>query len=85
MIQIRAIGKLKSNTPEFQLIQDYLNKTREKIEVKEFVEKKALTDLELKNAEAKLLLSDIVLNLSVFLFIAKGFLYGFIVFTTSPL
>ena len=37
MIQIRAIGKLKSNTPETQLISDYLKKSREKIEVREYV------------------------------------------------
>ena len=59
MIQIRAIGKLKTNTPEFALIADYLKKTREKVEIHEYVEKKNLTDLELKNAEATLLLSGI--------------------------
>lgn len=62
MIQIRAIGKLKTNTSESALIADYLKMMREKVQVKEFVEKKALTDLELKNAEAKLLLSDIKEN-----------------------
>ena len=62
MIQIRAIGKLKSNTPEFQLIHDYIKKTREKIEIREYVEKKALSDDELKDAEAKLLLSDMPEN-----------------------
>lgn len=59
MIQIRAIGKLKTNTPEFTLIADYLKKMREKVEIHEYVEKKNLTDLELKNAEATLLLSGI--------------------------
>ena len=59
MIQIRAIGKLKTQTPESELITDYLKKMREKVEVREFVEKKNLPDLELKNAEAKLLLTDI--------------------------
>ena len=59
MIQIRAIGKLKTNTPEATLIADYLKKSREKIEVREYVEKRVLPDIELKDAEAKLLLSDI--------------------------
>ena len=59
MIQIRAIGKLKTNTPEATLIADYLKKSREKIEVREYVEKRTLPDIELKDAEAKLLLSDI--------------------------
>ncbi len=59
MIQIRAIGKLKCNTPEFQLISEYIKKAREKIEIREYAEKKALTGNELKEAEAKLLLSDL--------------------------
>lgn len=62
MIQIRAIGKLKSNTPEAQLIADYLKKSREKIEVREYVEKRTLSDTELKDSEAKLLLSDVPEN-----------------------
>ena len=62
MIQIRAIGKLKISTPEAQLIDGYLKKAREKIEIREYVEKKALSDSELKEAEAKLLLSDIPEN-----------------------
>ena len=44
MIQIRAIGKLKTNTPEFALIADYLKKMREKVEIHEYVEKKNLTE-----------------------------------------
>lgn len=62
MIQIRAIGKLKSNTSEAKLITDYLSKIRDRIEVREYVEKKALSDSELKDAEAKLLLSDLPEN-----------------------
>ena len=58
-LQIRAIGKLKKNTPEFAIITDYLKKTRWPVEVKEYEEKKALTGLELKQAEAKLLLKDL--------------------------
>ena len=58
-VQIRAIGKLKKNTPEFEIITDYLQKTRWPVEVKEFEEKKALSGAELKAAEAKLLLKDL--------------------------
>lgn len=58
-LQIRAIGKLKKNTPEFAIIADYIKKTRWPVEVKEYEEKKALSGAELKVAEAKLLLSDV--------------------------
>ena len=58
-VQIRAIGKLKKNTPEFAIITDYLKKTRWPVEVKEYEEKKVLAGSELKLAEAKLLLKDL--------------------------
>ena len=58
-VQIRAIGRLKKNTPEFIIIADYLKKTRWPVEVKEYEEKKALAGSELKLAEAKLLLKDL--------------------------
>ena len=58
-LQIRAIGKLKKNTPEFAIIADYIKKTRWSVEIKEYEEKKALTGPELKQAEAKLLLKDL--------------------------
>ena len=61
-LQIRAIGKLKKNTPEFAIIADYIKKIRWPVEVKEYEEKKALTGLELKQAEAKLLLKDLPTN-----------------------
>ena len=61
-LQIRAIGKLKKNTPEFAIITDYLKKTRWPVEDKEYEEKKALTGSELKQAEAKLLLKDLPSN-----------------------
>ena len=61
-LQIRAIGKLKKNTPEFAIITDYIKKSRWLVEVKEYEEKKALTGLELKQAEAKLLLKDLPTN-----------------------
>ena len=58
-VQIRAIGKLKKNTPEFEIISDYIKKSRWPIEVKEYEEKKAFSGPELKAAEAKLLLKDV--------------------------
>lgn len=58
-VQIRAIGKLKKNTPEFEIITDYLKKSRWVAEVKEYEEKKSLSGPELKTAEAKLLLKDL--------------------------
>ena len=58
-VQIRAIGRLKKNTPEFIIIADYLKKTRWPVEVKEYEEKKVLAGSELKLAEAKLLLKDL--------------------------
>ena len=57
-LQIRAIGKLKKNTPEYMIVADYIKKSRWPAEVKEYEEKKALTGSELKQAEAKLLLKD---------------------------
>ena len=61
-VQIRSIGKLKKNTPEFAIISEYIRKTRWPVEVKEYEEKKALTGAELKSAEAKLLLKDLPEN-----------------------
>ena len=61
-LQIRAIGRLKKNTPECTIITDYIKKSRWPVEVKEYEEKKALTGLELKQAEAKLLLKDLPAN-----------------------
>ena len=58
-VQIRAIGKLKKNTPEFAIIADYVKKSRLPIEIKEYEEKKALAGSELKQAEAKLMLTDL--------------------------
>ena len=58
-ITIAAIGKLKKNTPEDLLIQDYLKKTKWNVVIKEFEEKKAWTSEQLKEAESSLLLSSI--------------------------
>ncbi|MBQ8251245.1 MAG: 23S rRNA (pseudouridine(1915)-N(3))-methyltransferase RlmH [Alphaproteobacteria bacterium] len=58
-ITISAIGKLKKNTPEDVLIQDYLKKTKWPVVIKEFEEKKTLTVDQLKEAESNLLLSSV--------------------------
>lgn len=58
-IVISAIGKLKKNTPEDLLIQDYLKKTKWSVTVKESEEKKSLSGDQLKEAESLLLLSAI--------------------------
>ena len=58
-IILAAIGKLKKNTPEYELISTYQKRTKWSIDVKEYEEKKALTGEALKNAEAELLLSSI--------------------------
>lgn len=58
-ITIAAIGRLKKNTPEDTLIQDYLKKTKWPVTIKEFEEKKTLTVEQLKEAESTLLLSSI--------------------------
>ncbi len=58
-ITIAAIGRLKKNTPEDTLIQDYLKKTKWPVAIKEFEEKKTLTVEQLKEAESTLLLSSI--------------------------
>lgn len=58
-IILSAIGKLKKNTPEYELITEYTKRTKWPIEIKEYEEKKALSGEALKNAEADLLLSNI--------------------------
>lgn len=58
-IIISSIGKLKKNTPEYELINTYLKRTKWNVEIKEYEEKKALSGQALKNAEAELLLSAI--------------------------
>ncbi|MBE6455316.1 MAG: 23S rRNA (pseudouridine(1915)-N(3))-methyltransferase RlmH [Alphaproteobacteria bacterium] len=58
-IIITAIGKLKKQSPENILIQEYIRKTRWNITIKELEEKKALSGLALKEAESHLLLSAI--------------------------
>lgn len=58
-IIIAAIGKLKKQSPENILIQDYIRKTRWNIVIKELEEKKSLSGQALKEAESHLLLSVI--------------------------
>ena len=58
-IILAAIGKLKKNSPEYELMSEYLKRTKWSVEMKEYEEKKALSGEALKNAEAELLLSGI--------------------------
>ncbi|MGN1063325.1 MAG: 23S rRNA (pseudouridine(1915)-N(3))-methyltransferase RlmH [Alphaproteobacteria bacterium] len=58
-ILITAIGKLKKNSPEDTLINDYIGKTRWPVTVKEAEEKRALSGEALKQAESDLLLKSI--------------------------
>ena len=58
-ITILTIGKLKKQTPEDILIQDYIKKTRWSVCIKELEEKKALSGEALKEAESKLLFDSI--------------------------
>ena len=58
-IVISAIGKLKKKTPEDELIQDYLKKTKWSVIIKEYEEKRALSVEQLKEAESSLLLESI--------------------------
>ena len=56
---LSAIGKLKKNTPESELINTYLKRIKWPVTIKEYEEKRALSGDTLKNAEADLLLSTI--------------------------
>ena len=58
-ITILTIGRLKRQTPEDMLIQDYIKKTRWSVCIKELEEKKALSGDSLKEAESKLLLESV--------------------------
>lgn len=58
-IILAAIGKLKKNSPEYELMNSYLKRLKWSFEVKEYEEKRALSGEALKNAEADLLLSGI--------------------------
>ena len=56
---LSAIGKLKKNSPEYELMNTYIKRTKWSVEMKEYEEKRALSGDALKNAEADLLLSSI--------------------------
>jgi len=56
---ISAIGKLKKNSPEYEMMNSYLKRIKWSVEVKEYEAKKALEGAALKNAEAELLLSGV--------------------------
>jgi len=56
---ISSIGKLKKNSPEAELINTYVKRTKWPIDIKEHEEKRTLSGDALKNAEADLLLSSI--------------------------
>ena len=58
-IILAAIGKLKKNSPEYELLNTYVKRTKWSVEMKEYEEKRALSGEALKNAEADLLLSGI--------------------------
>ena len=58
-IVLSAIGKLKKNSPEYELVNTYLKRTRWSIDIKEYEEKHSLSGETLKNAEADLLLSGV--------------------------
>ena len=58
-IIISAIGKLKKNTPEYELINSYLKRMKWSVVIKEYEAKKALEGEVLKNTEAELLLSGL--------------------------
>ena len=58
-IILSAIGKLKKNSPEYELLNTYIKRIKWSVDIKEYEEKKALSGEALKNAEADLLLSSI--------------------------
>lgn len=58
-ILISAIGKMKKKSPEEALMNEYIQKTRWPITVKEQEEKRALEGDQLKSAESELLLSSV--------------------------
>lgn len=64
-IIISAIGKLKKNTPEDILIQDYTKKTKWNVVIKEYEEKKSLPTSQLKEAESNLLINSIPNNAKI--------------------
>ncbi len=58
-VLISAIGKLKKNSPEEALIDDYIRKTHWPVRIRESEEKRALSGEALKEAEGRLLLEAV--------------------------
>ena len=56
---VSAIGKLKRNAPESELISSYVKRIKGTLEIKEYEEKRSLSGEALKNAEGELLLGGI--------------------------
>jgi 23S rRNA (pseudouridine1915-N3)-methyltransferase len=57
-ILIACIGKISSNSPEYKIIHEYSKRIATVIEIKEFEVKKKLDVLQLKAAEAEILLNQ---------------------------
>ena len=51
-IILAAIGRLKKNSPEYELMSEYLKRTKWSVEMKEYEEKKALSGEALKNLKS---------------------------------
>ena len=58
-IIISAIGKLKKNSAEYDLMTTYLKRIKWPVDIKEYEEKRALSGDALKSAEGELLLSGL--------------------------
>ncbi len=58
-ITLLTIGRMKKNSPEFNIIAGYVKQCKWPITIKEFEEKRPLKPEELKNAESQLLLKAI--------------------------
>jgi len=58
-IVISAIGKLKKNTPEYDIMANYFKRIKWPISVKEYEAQKGLSGNTLKSAEGRLLLSGL--------------------------
>ncbi len=58
-VLISAIGKLNKKSPENELINNYIKKTKWPVVIKESEEKKALSGDALKEAESRLLTANI--------------------------
>jgi len=71
-IQILAIGKMKKNCPEKQIIDDYIKKTLWPVEIHEAEEHRPLSPEQIKEAEGKLLEKMIPKGAKVIVLDEKG-------------